>query len=454
MAGPSNYPADSPEGAQPPTAGEIALGPGAVQRVLSRGLVRAGIVTYVFSGATLVANLVTGVITARALGPDGRGVTIALLTLTQLIGFVFAAGAAQSLSYFVARQPDDAPRLLTTWSLMLIPLAAVAIGLGELILPVLFDAGSEALEIGRWFVFAIVLVLGVELYGGLLLGLHDFFVYNALRLAQPALTALAFIVLWALDALTVESALIATSAATVVALAVGFGRVVARAGVGRADLRLGLRSLWYGIRGQGSSVANNLTARLDVAMLPAYVSNASVGIYSVAANVSLIVYALANTFAGLVLPAAAREPERASLKVVGSLWAVLLVAAVMAAILAVFAEPLLRLVYGSDFESAAKSLRLLLPGAVLFAGSSILTAGIYAAGYPFTATLTQLLGVAATVIGLVAFLPSGGITAAAVVSSGSYALIFVASLVAYRALSRLPWRALVPTPARLRALAR
>ena len=422
--------------------------------MLSRGLVRAGIVTYVFSGATLAANLVTGVITARALGPDGRGVTIALLTLTQLIGFVFAAGAAQSLSYFVARRPEDAPHLLTTWSLMLVPLALLGIGLGELLLPVLFEEGSEAITVGRWFVLTIVLVIAVELYCGLLLGLHDFFVFNALRLAQPGLTAVAFVVLWPLNALTVESALIATSAATIAALAVGFGRVVARIGTGRLDLRLGALSLWYGIRGQGSSVATNLTARLDVAMLPAYVSNASVGIYSVAANVSLIVYALANTFSGLVLPAAAREPERASVKVIGSLWAVLLIAAAMAGVLALFAEPLLRLVYGADFETAAKSLRLLLPGAVLFAGSSILTAGIYAAGYPFTATLTQLLGMVATVIGLIAFLPSGGITAAALVSSASYALIFVASLLAYRALTRLPWGALLPTPAQLRALMR
>ena len=454
MAGPSKRPAELPESLPPPLAAEEALTPGAVQRVLSRGLVRAGILTYLFSGATLVANLVTGVITARALGPDGRGVTVALLTLTQLIGFVFAAGATQSLSYFVARRPEDAPRLLTTWSLMLLPLAALGIVIGQLLLPVLFEEGSEALTVGRWFVFAIVLVIGAELYCGLLLGLHDFFVYNALRLAQPLLTAIAFIVLWPLDALTVESALIATSLATIGSLVVGFGRAVTRAGVGAPDLRLGARSLWYGIRGQGSSVATNLTARLDVAMLPGYVSNASVGIYSVATNVSLIVYALANTFSGLVLPAAAREPERASLKVIGSLWAVLLIAGAMAVILAALAEPLLGLVYGEDFEAAARSLRLLLPGAVLFACSSILTAGIYAAGYPFTATLTQLLGMAATVIGLVAFLPSGGITAAALVSSASYALIFVASLVAYKKLASVAWSHLLPTPARLRALTR
>ncbi len=66
---------------------------------------------------------------------------------------------------------------------------------------------------GRWFLFTIALVVALELNYGLLLGTHDYFVYNSLRLAQPALTAVSFVVLWALDALTVESALISATAA-------------------------------------------------------------------------------------------------------------------------------------------------------------------------------------------------------------------------------------------------
>ena len=118
-------------------------------RLLPRGLVRAGIVTYVFSALTLVANLVSGVVSARALGPGGRGVTVALTTVSQLAGFLFAMGVAQSLSYFIARRPEDGPRLLTTWVLMLIPLTAVAIGISELLLPTIFaDDGEQAVEIG------------------------------------------------------------------------------------------------------------------------------------------------------------------------------------------------------------------------------------------------------------------------------------------------------------------
>ena len=184
-----------------------------------------------------MANLVSGVVIARALGPSGRGITVALATVIQLAGFLFALGVAQSLSYYIARRPQDGPRLLTTWTLMLVPLTAVAIALTELLLPTIFAVdGEEAVSLGRWFVFAIALVVGLELNYGLLLGIQDFFVYNALRLAQPLLTMIGLVVLWWRDALTVESALVVAIAGSGIALAIGLGRAVARIGVGRPAL--------------------------------------------------------------------------------------------------------------------------------------------------------------------------------------------------------------------------
>jgi O-antigen/teichoic acid export membrane protein len=421
-------------------------------RLASHDLLRAGVVTYLFSTLTLVSNLMTGIIMARTLGPSGRGVAVALGAVCQFAGFLFAAGVAQSLSYHLARRPQDGPSLLTTWAVMLVPLTAVAIGLAELLLPVIFVNDDEAVQIGRWFMFTIVLVVGLELSYGALLGSHDFVVYNALRLAQPALTALGFVALWQLDELTVQSALVATSVSSGLVIAIAAARYVRRIGVGHVDLRLGRASLWFGVRGQGTTVANNVTARLDVTMLPAFVSSASVGLYSVATNVSLIVYQLANTFSGLVIPSAAKDPARGPAKVVLSLWAAMTVAAAVALVLMLLAAPLLGFVYGGEFRAASDSLVLLLPGAVLFAGAAILNAGIYAAGRPFTATFAQLLGMLVTIVGLVTFLGSGGVTAAAIVSSASYATIFVASLVAFRSVSGLAWRDLVPTPARVRAL--
>jgi O-antigen/teichoic acid export membrane protein len=438
-----------------PAGTDATLPDSTLRRLLSRGFVRAGIVTYAFSALTLGANLVTGIVSARALGPDGRGVTAALTMVTQLAGFLFAMGVAQSLSYFIARRPQDGPCLFSTWLLMLLPPAALAIVIGELLLPTIFSsAGADAVATGRWFMFTIVLVIGLELNYGLLLGAHDFTVYNVLRFAQPTLLAGSLVALWSLHDLTVNSALLAGAVVTGLVLAAGIARAADRIGFARPDFRLGLRTVWYGVRGEGATLAANVNTRLDVAMLPAFVSAANVGLYSVATNISLIVYQMSNTFAGLVLPAAARQPQRGPLKVIGSLYATLAITAVLAVVLGVFAGPLIGVVYGNDFRDAAAPLRLLLPGAVLFAGASIVGAGVYAAARPFTATLPQLVGMVVTVVGLATFLRTGGITAAAIVSTASYGTVFVITVIAYKAVSGMPWRWFVPTPARLRALLR
>ncbi len=419
------------------------------ESVAAPGFMRASVVTYAFSALTLLANLISGVVSARALGPTGRGVTVALVTITQLGGFLFSMGAAQSLSYFIARAPKDAPSLFTTWMLMLLPCTLVAVGAGELLLGALFSHHSPgAVATGRWFMFTAVLVVASELNNGLLLGAHDFTFYNALRFAQPALMAASFLVLWRLGALHVTSALIAPTAATGLILAVGMARSVRAIGIGRVDVRLGLHTLWYGIRGQGSVVATHVNARLDVAMLPAFVAASSVGLYSVATNVSLIVYQLSNTLASLVLPAAAREPERAPSRIIAALYGSMLVAGLLALGIAVLAHPLLSLVYGDRFRTAAFTLRLLLPGAVLFAGASIAGAGLYAAGRPFVASMSQIAAAVVTVIGLVLFLHRGGIEAAALVSSTAYATSFAIAIVAYKRVSRIPWRMFWPSALR------
>lgn len=418
------------------------------------GFMRASLVTYAFSALTLIANLTTGVVSARALGPSGRGVTVALVTITQLGGFFFSMGAAQSLSYFIARAPKDAPSLFTTWMLMLLPCTLLAIGAGELLLGVLFSHHTpSAVATGRWFMFTAVLVVASELNNGLLLGAHDFTFYNALRFAQPALMAASFVVLWRLRALTITSALIAPTAATGLVLAIGMARSGGAIGLGRVDVRLGLHTLWYGVRGQGTVVATHVNARLDVAMLPAFVAASSVGLYSVATNVSLIVYQLSNTLASLVLPAAARDPKRGPTTIIAALYGSMLVAGCLALGLGILAHPLLSLVYGRRFSTAAFTLRLLLPGAVLFAGASIAGAGLYAAGRPFVASMSQIAAAVVTVIGLMLFLRHGGITAAALVSSTAYATSFAITIVAYKRVARIPWRMFGPSALRRAARA-
>jgi O-antigen/teichoic acid export membrane protein len=438
-----NAPSAEPQGSDEPAG---------LRSLLSRDFIRVGMHTYAFAFLTLGANFASGVVTARALAPAGRGQAVAISMLAQNLGFLFAVGCIHAVSYRYAREPGTAGRLATTWTLLLIPLSLAALGVGELALPALFGSQTHhAIVLARIYLPMVALVLWTELTLGLLLGARDYRFVNAIRFAQPALFAAAQIVMWRLDALTVASSLGTAAASTLLVQLVALARVIRNTGgFGRPDLKLGLETLWYGFRGHGAFLANALNQRLDLLIMPAFVAAAALGLYTVAANVSLIVSTLAYSLATVVLPAAAHDPERAPRKVLGSLQAAVGLAAVLAVALVALARPAIEVVYGSSFGGAAPALRVLLPGTVLLAGASILVAGLYAANRPTIATGVQLGGLAVTVVGLLVFLPGHGIIVAAIVSTASYAVVFVGALVAYKRVAGLGWRAFLTAPVALR----
>jgi O-antigen/teichoic acid export membrane protein len=419
-----------------------------VRSFLSRDFVRTGIHTYAFAALTLVANLVSGVVTARALAPAGRGEAVAIAMLAQNLGFLFACGCVHAVSFRYAREPRVAARLVTTWTLLIVPLSLAAVLVGELALPALFASQSDhAIDVARVYLVSIVLVLWTELTVGLLLGARDYLFVNAVRFAQPALFAIVQLVVWRLGELTVTTSLVSAAASSLVVQVVAMARVLRNSGgFGRLDVRLGRETLWYGVRGHGAFLANALNQRLDLLIMPALISAFALGLYTIAANVSLIVSTLAYTLATVVLPAAAHDPERGPRTVIGSLQAALGLSVVLAAALFVLARPALEFVYGTEFGAAAPALRVLLPGTVLLAAASILVAGLYAANRPSMATGVQLGGLVVTAVGLLAFLPGRGIMTAAIVSTVSYAVVFVGALLAYRRIERLPWRAFLAVP--------
>lgn len=394
-----------------------------------------------FDALVLVANLVTGVIVARALGPDGRGELTAILIVTQMAGWVFSLASTEGITFRLARHPEDGARLLGSWFAVSLPLSIAAIGLSELLLSTLFAAQSEAtVNLARIYLLTVTLQIIHGVVTGILLGDQDFRFFNFTRVAAPALIGVAYVCLLLTDGLSVESALIVNAGATATALAIAAPRAVRRHGVGGPDLRLLRATIWYGLRAHTGALTGLINTRLDLLILPAFLSAGSVGLYSVATNVTSIIVTLTGTAALFVFPVAARRREFSASTVIRTLHAILAIGLMIAVALAILAEVALALVYGSAFREAGTALRLLLPGSVLYAGAVALWSGLLAADRPFLSTATEGTGAVLTVAGLLLFLESGGITAAAIVSTCAYATVFAMSLVLYRRVANLRWR--------------
>jgi O-antigen/teichoic acid export membrane protein len=401
-----------------------------------------------FDASILITNLVTGIIVARALGPSGRGEIAAILLLAQLCVWFFSGGATEAVAYRLARRPEDGPRLLATWLTIGIPLGILATVVGELALPVLFSAQSgETIDLGRLYLAIVVVMLLQTVQWGMLLGDHDFLFYNGIRLLQPGLVAVGYVVCLALDAFTVEAALVINAVAVGSAFILAGLRLLRRQGLKRPDRALMRETLSFGLKAHMGTVAGLVNARLDLMLVPAFLGAASVGLYSVATNVTSIIITLTTTIATIVLPVAARQEKQSPRTVIRTFQVVMLIGVAIALPLAAIANFALGIVYGADFESAATALRILLPGIVLDAAAMVLWSGLLAAGRPLLSSVAAIPAALITVVGLVLFLEEGGIDVAAIVSTCAYTVVFVICLFLYKHVVKLRWRDFLTPPA-------
>jgi O-antigen/teichoic acid export membrane protein len=419
---------------------------GAVLGRLRRpGLARVGALTMGTTAAVLATNTGTGIVSARSLGAAGRGQLTAISIIPGLVGLFVTVGCGAAVTYHHSRRPEDAPALISTWLVMLVPLALIGIVAGEMAIGVSLAAQTPATRTLASMVMLTVLVSVLsELAYAILLADQDFAFYNLTRVLQPLLTLATYLGLLAVRRLTVATVVLTLVAVATVFTAVGMVRAVHRHGLARPRLDLGRTTLWYGARTQGHVATAVVNLRLDTVLLPAFVIASQLGLYSVAVTVAETVAAVSGGLLALVLPVAARRQSAQAPVVVAMMYASMAVAVVLAVGLEVFGGAAVRLVYGDAFTAGVPAMRILLPGTVLLVGAGTLGQGLRAANRPFAAAVSNAPGAVVTVVALLLLLPrGGGITAAAIVSTVSYATVFATSVVLYSRAVHLPLRTVV-----------
>ena len=355
-------------------------------------------------------------------------------------------GCIQAVTFHQSRRPQDASLLMGTWLAMLLPLALVGVIGGYFLVPVALADQTHVVQ--QWaqlfLAYAVVGMLN-DLFIGLALGDGAFRFYGFMRAAVPVSTLVAYGVLEMLHRLTVFSASCAIFGSSGVVTLVAGTRALRRYGVRRPSMSLARETLWYGFKGHGTNIALFLNARLDTLILPGFVAASQLGLYSMATNVSWILYALPGALYVLIIPAAARrERESQAAVVFASMYTAGAIALSLSLIIGILAPLAVRIVYGSAFVPGVLALRILLPGSVCYVAASMLWQGLYAAGRPFLSSACQFTGLVVTVAGLAVFLPrGGGIVSASIVSSVAYTVTFAVALVLYTRTIGLPLAAVL-----------
>lgn len=386
--------------------------------------------TAVFNVAATVAAGVAGLIIARALGPSVRGEYAAVLAwfgLTQVIG---ALGQSAATCFFVASDPERGRHYLATSRRMMVLSGLVTLGVGLALSPVLAQHDSSLTWAYRLsFATAILAFVGAAYTFSL--QAIDLWQWNLVRCSQPVLFLVGIGVLWVVGVLDLIAALAAIAATMSVQLVLAY-RSCQRAGLtrGRPSRALAGDMVRYGVRHLLSVLPAALNARLDQLVLSQTVPSADLGIYAVAASLTLLAQPVVMAVGNVAFPrlAAGRTQVDDRTFQRRALLASALIAVAILLPLALLSSWLVPLLFGDGFRGAAALIWILAPGGVFLACGQVAGDLLRGRNRPGTVAVAQITGLIFTIVLLVILLPIWGVAGAALASSIAYGVVLVTML--------------------------
>lgn len=363
----------------------------------------------------LALNVLTGLVTARLLGPEGRGVFAAVTLWQQLVASLGVAGLQTAVIYHSRRPGLDRGEVAGAAAVAAMASTSALALLAALVIPPMM-AGYPG-----WAVGAALLCLGVAHLNALhMIVKQSFAAAGAYRLFNLAsvLSPLLFLALLGVAAargLTPGAAIAAlalTAALALLWLLPAWWRVV-RPSLGR------LRETWaamrgYAARAAGSDAVNALSGYVDRLVLIPLVAGEALGLYVVAFSFSRLLLALRPAIDAVVFPSMADRAPADMKRLHDRAFRVAL-AAMAAALAALFALDafLLTLLYGEAFAAAAPLFRVLALEAALTLLGGITMRYLLARGLPTLVSGVQIGGLALSTALVLGLVPRFGVEGAA-----------------------------------------
>jgi len=371
----------------------------------------------------LAAALVSGPITARTLGPDGRGELAAIVSVLTVAPVLLELG----LSHWLRRERARGARRSDLLNAALPP----AVG-GSLFGVILAVPLSELLGQGRpvvtLFLMAGLLLMPISVVlhvlVGLVVGESRWKLYSATRIVSSVLPVVAIVILALAGWLTVASAAAAYLAGTLIAgmLLLPLLRGVNVLSVNREQMRVATA---FGAKSWLSQVAGAANVRLDQVLMAGLVSSQQLGLYAVAVTVASVAHGLVLAVSTALFPRVAEGDAGLAAR---SCRATICIVGTVAAGLAAVSPTLVPFVFGADFDAAIPMVRVLLLASIPLAASVVLASALVAVNQPSAAMRAELSALAVTAPALVAFVPGAGGIGAAVISLVAYSVRFAVQL--------------------------
>lgn len=373
------------------------------------------------------ALMLSGMLVARMLGLNGRGLLAALILWPSLIAHMGSLGLPTAATYFIIKKGASTNAVAKTLLPIAIPQALLLVALHGVVLLVVGRGDPTLVRAASILTLAAVPAHLAQAYGlALLQGNRRFKLFNIQRLLSASVYACGVLALFLvntggiLQIVAIWMAVNVTVGAATLALGL-------RSGVGESETRSDLKRgemVRFGLSGLVGSVSPIERYRLDQVVVALFLSPSALGLYVVALSFTNALRFLAQSVGMVAYPtiAAVADPDAAR----RSMWAfvrwTLLLSIVLTIPLILLVGWLIPFFFGEAFRHAAPVTQILLGGMVFASLRRVLADGLRGRGLPTAGTIAEVAAWLWLVPALAVLVPLLGVRGVAYALSSSYAV--------------------------------
>ena len=364
-------------------------------------------------------NIVTGLLAARLLLPEGRGELAALMLWPGLVCELGALALSDALLYRLASNLAPPRRLFAAMVWLTAALTLVLVPIGIALLPqVMTTQDADIRMVAPWVMAAYVPSYFAALFvANLFQARMELVTWNLVRAVVPTVYLLGIALLGVSLAPEAPEFAAAFVAAQLLSAAIGIALAARRGWVAFAADPADLRALVvYGAKAHASEVLHSLRLKLDQAVVALLMPASDLGLYAVALTVANGPLILVQTVYNVAFPKISAQATHEAKILVFGRYLRLTLATVIAIDLALIVTNwwLVPLLFGAPFASAVLVANLLLLGLIPFAAKIMFAAALKAWDRALAIPRAEIWGLVTIAPALFLLVPDYGLYGAAI----------------------------------------
>lgn len=389
----------------------------------------------------LVINVLTGIITARLLGPNDKGVQAAIILWPGLLISFSAIGLPGALLYYIKKTAVQKNTFLSAALILGVAAGTVAAAIGVFFAPMwLSNYSSQTVQIAQIYMLFVPIAVLSTICTSVVQADGEFQIYNSLKLLQPIVTLSVLLLLTATGTITAETAALAFLCPSVPALFWLWYRTRHLYSFSFTQFRnVCGKLLSYGIRSYSGDILAIASSQLDKIVIVSLLSPASMGLYTVAFSLARMLVVFESAVGSVLLPRIIGQPISEIRLLLGRAARVSTLVTAVAAIFLMSVGPyLINLFYGDAFASAVVVFWILAIDSVLGGLAGLLAQIFYALGKPELMIFRHAASLAVTIPGMLVLGGRYGISGVAAAVLLESVVMIVLTLSAFPAILKIP----------------